>query len=85
VYRKVRNVLSGISNRGKPGHGANNISSRKRKHKIWSLQRIRRAMSLADIHILNFCVGFSTGRYIYFWNLLQQTEANDERKVWEKN
>jgi hypothetical protein len=84
VYRKVKNVLSGISNRGEHRHGANDISTVEGQYKIWCLQWIRRAMFMADIHILNFCVGFSTGRYIYFWNLLQKTGSTDKGEIWPK-
>ena len=83
--RKVsKNGIFGPSNSGESDHSDNDIPPDEGEYKSRRLHWILRTMSVVELHILNFCVGFSTGRYIYFWHLLQQTEANDERKVWEK-
>ena len=86
MYRKViTNVISRTRHRRKHGDGPNDISIVKGQYPLWCLQRLRRAMSLADIHILNFCVGFSTGRYIHIWNLLQETRTDGKGEVWKRN
>lgn len=59
-------------NRGECCDGDNDIPPDQREHKIWGLHWLLRTMSVVDLYILNFCLGFSAGRYIYFWNVLKE-------------
>ena len=65
-------VVPTSSNLGQCYDGHNYISPNERKYKGGSLYGVLRAMYVVDVHILNFCLGFSTGRYIYFWNVLKE-------------
>ncbi len=78
--RKVsNNGLSGPSNCRECGDGDNDIPPDQGKYKIWGLHRILRTMSVVDVHIRDFCLGFSTGRYIYFWNVLKENMRTSNR------
>lgn len=73
MHRKeTANGLSGSRYRGEFNDCGDDIPPDDRKDKGWSVHGILRTMSVADIHILNFCLGFSAGRYNYFWNVLQE-------------
>ena len=73
MHRKeTANGLSGSRYRGESNNCDNDIPPDEREHSSRGIHGILRTMSVVDVHILNFCLGFSAGRYNYFWNVLQE-------------
>ena len=67
-------------NRRELGDGDNDIPPDQGEHKIWGLHWLFRAMSVVDLYLLDFCLGFSTGRYIYFWTVLKEDMWQEDSK-----
>jgi len=73
VPRKVsKNGLSSPSNSGESDHSDNDIPPDEGEYKSRRLHWILRTMSVVELHILDFCLGFSSGRYSYFFNVLKE-------------
>ena len=72
-------------NRGECSDGDNDIPPDQGKYKVWGLHRFLRAMSVVDVYLLNFCLGLSAGRYIYFWNVLKENFGSEDYESREEH